>query len=316
MHATASAITRGTRRASTSALPGTNRPSTLRTPRSRSSSSSPWCEESSTARRTTRATCRARSPETGRPVGPEGSLQKSPGRSPSYAHDMASRAYVLSLPERVIRSALGLSAGLLREVGEVVLPQAVGRSALYRSLVDTTLRYVIEQVGGAKGLYPPEPPQPADFLARRGAGHAIELLGIVAFRVSPVWVLAALADLSGLGRRLIPEIAEALRAEGLVGETSRIESVDQLLDALEKTSSRLAQTMYVPPLNVAELRKEWQAIRSQARGANPLQLPSAAAVGKQWGQLKEESTRQGRSIFETSSLVAIAAVRALPAKAR
>jgi hypothetical protein len=129
-------------------------------------------------------------------------------------------------------------------------------------------------------------------------------------------VLAALADLSGLGRRLIPEIAEALRAEGLVGETSRIESVDQLLDALEKTSSRLAQTMYVPPLNVAELRKEWQAIRSQARGANPLQLPSAAAVGKQWGQLKEESTRQGRSIFETSSLVAIAAVRALPAKAR
>ncbi|HYL71130.1 MAG TPA: hypothetical protein VEY89_07505 [Candidatus Dormibacteraeota bacterium] len=230
---------------------------------------------------------------------------------------MASRAYVLSLPERVIRSALGLSAGLLREVGEVVLPQAVRRSALYRSLVDTTLRYVIEQVGGAKGVYPTEQPQPADFLARRGAGHAIELLGIVAFRVSPVWVLDALADLSGLGRRLIPEIAAALRAEGLVGETSsRIESVDQLLDALEKTSSRLAQTMYVPPLNVAELRKEWQAIRSQARGANPLQLPSAAAVGRQWGQLQEESTRQGRSIFETSSLVAIAAVRALPGKAR
>jgi hypothetical protein len=216
----------------------------------------------------------------------------------------------------VIRSALGLSAGLLREVGEVVLPQAVRRSALYRSLVDTTLRYVIEQVGGAKGAYPTEQPQPADFLARRGAGHAIELLGIVAFRVSPVWVLAALADLSGLGRRLIPEIAEALRAEGLVGETSRIESVDQLLDALEKTSSRLAQTMYVPPLNVAELRKEWQAIRSQARGANPPRLPSAAAVGRQWGQLREESARQGRSIFETSSLVAIAAVRALPGKAR
>jgi len=243
-------------------------------------------------------------------------LQETPGRSPSYAHDMASRAYVLSLPERVIRSALGLSAGLLREVGEVVLPQAVRRSALYKSLVDTTLRYVIEQVGGAKGVYPTEQPQPADFLARRGAGHAIELLGIVAFRVSPVWVLAALADLSGLGRRLIPEIAEALRAEGLVGETSRIESVDQLLDALEKTSSRLAQTMYVPPLNVAELRKEWQAIRNQARGANPLQLPSAAAVGRQWGQLQEESARQGRSIFETSSLVAIAAVRALPGKAR
>ncbi|HEY4971286.1 MAG TPA: hypothetical protein VII35_15400 [Steroidobacteraceae bacterium] len=229
---------------------------------------------------------------------------------------MASRAYLLSLPERVIRSALGLSAGLLREVGVVVLPQGVRRSALYRSLVDTTLRYVIEHVGGAEGVYPAEQPQPGDFLARRGAGHAIELLGIVAFRVSPVWVLAALSDLSGLGRRLIPEIAEALKAEGLLHEGSHFESVDQLLDGLEKTSSRLAQALYVPPLNVAELRKEWQTIRGQAQGANPLQLPSPAAIGKQWEQLKHESTRQRRSIFETSSVMAIAAVRALPNRAR
>jgi hypothetical protein len=74
--------------------------------------------------------------------------------------------------------------------------------------------------------------------------------------------------------------------------------------------------MTAPPLNVAELRKEWQTIRSQARGANLLRLPSPTAIGKQWEQLKQESTRQGRSIFETSSVMAIAAVRALPGKAR
>ena len=129
---------------------------------------------------------------------------------------MPSRAYLLSLPERVIRSALGLSAGLLREVSEVVLPAAVRRTQLYQSLVDTTLRFVIERVAGAKDVYAAEQALPDDFLMRRGAGNAIELLGIVAFRVSPVWVLAALADLSGLGRRLIPEIADALKAEGLL----------------------------------------------------------------------------------------------------
>jgi hypothetical protein len=67
---------------------------------------------------------------------------------------MPSRTYLLSLPERVIRSALAFSAGLLREIGEVVVPRAVRRGQLYRSLVDVTLRYVIEQVGGAKGVYP------------------------------------------------------------------------------------------------------------------------------------------------------------------
>src|SRR6202030_3247195 len=191
---------------------------------------------------------------------------------------MASRAFLLSLPERVIRSALGLSAGLLREVGVVVLPQGVRRSALYRSLVDTTLRYVIEHVGGAEGVYPAEQPQPGDFLTRRGAGHAIELLGIVAFRVSPVWVLAALADLSGLGRRLIPEIAEALKAEGLLHEESQFESVDQLLDSLERTSSRLAQTINAPPIDVPRLRKEWTEIRLQARGLKPVDLPSVKDI--------------------------------------
>src|SRR4051812_32200544 len=134
---------------------------------------------------------------------------------------MPSRAYLLSLPERVIRSALGLSAGVLREVGEVVLPRGVRRSQLYKSLVETTLRYVIEQVGGAKGVYPAETAQSDNFIARRSAGNAIELLGIVAFRVSPVWVLAALADLSGFGRRLIPEISEALKAQGLLEEDKR-----------------------------------------------------------------------------------------------
>jgi hypothetical protein len=228
----------------------------------------------------------------------------------------SSRAYLLSLPERVVRSALGLSAGLLREVGEVVLPRGVRRSQLYKSLVDATLRYVIEQVGGAKGIYPLETPQPDDFLARRGAGNAIELLGIVAFRVSPVWVLAALADLSGLGRRLIPEIAEALKAQGLLEKEAQFHGVDQLLDGLERTASRLAETFNTPPLDVDGLRKEWAEIRSQARGLKPTELPSAKAIDNQWEDLKQESARQGRSVFETSSVMAVSAVRALTDKAR
>jgi hypothetical protein len=228
---------------------------------------------------------------------------------------MPSRAYLLSLPERVIRSALGFSAGLLREIGEVALPRTVRRGQLYKSLVDTTLRYVIEQVGGAKGVYPSEVPPPQDFLARRGVGHAVELLGIAAFRVSPVWIFAALADLSGLGRRLIPEIAEALKEEGLLQKEAQFENVDQLLDSLEKTSSSLARTINAPPIDVAQLRKEWTEIRSQARGLKPVDLPSVKDISSRWEALKDEAARQGRSIFETSSLMAISAVRAVPDRA-
>lgn len=228
---------------------------------------------------------------------------------------MPSRGYLLSLPERVIRSALGFSAGLLREIGEVALPRTVRRTQLYKSLVETTLRYVIEEVGGARGIYGAELPQAQDFLARRGVGHGIELLGIAAFRISPVWVLAALADLSGLGRRLIPEIAEALKQEGLLEKEAQFENVDQLLDSLEKTSSRLAQTINVPPIDVPRLREEWTAIRLQARGLKPVDLPSVKDISSRWEALKDEAARQGRSIFEISSVMAISAVRTLPDRA-
>jgi hypothetical protein len=229
---------------------------------------------------------------------------------------MPSRAYLLSLPERVIRSALGLSAGLLREIGEVVVPRAMRRGQLYKSLVDTTLRYMIEQVGGAKGVYPTEVPQTRAFLARRGVGHVIELLGIAAFRISPVWVFAALADVSGIGRRLIPEIAEALKEEGLLEKETQFETVDQLLDGLEKTSSHLAQTINVPPLDVAGLRAEWSEMRLHARELKPLDSPSVEYISEQWEELKHEAARQGRSVFATSSVMAISAVRSLPARAR
>jgi hypothetical protein len=229
---------------------------------------------------------------------------------------MPSRAYLLSLPERAIRSALAFSAGLLREISEVAVPSSVRRGQLYKNLVDTTLRYVIEEVGAVKGVYPTESPQSQAFLARRGVGHAIELLGLVAFKVSPVWVFAALADLSGLGRRLIPEIARALQEEGLLEKEAHVESVDQLLDGLEKASARLAQTLNVPPIDVASLRREWAEIQTHARGLKPVALPSAKTITSRWGELKDEAARQHRSIFETSSLMAIAAVRRLPARVR
>jgi hypothetical protein len=225
---------------------------------------------------------------------------------------MAIKTYLLSLPERLVRSTLGLSAGAARELGEVAIPRGVRRSQLYRNLVDTTLRYLIEQVGGAEGVYPAGDQGDKNFLVRRTAGNAIEALGIVAFRASPVWVLAALADLCGMGRFLIPEIAEALKAEGLLDQDTQFDSVDHLLDGLERTSARLAATVNTPPLDVAGLRKEWQAIREDARSIPPDTLPSRDDIRDVWTRLKQESAHHNRSVFETSSILAVSVVQHVP----
>lgn len=169
---------------------------------------------------------------------------------------MSIKTYLISLPERIVRSTLGFSAGVVRELGDVAIPIDIRRGELYRNLVDTTLRFFIEQVGGAEGTYPQADAIAERFLARRTAGNAIEALGVIAFRASPVWVLAALADVCGIGRRVIPEIADALKQEGLLDADVEVTTVDQLLDGLERTSARLAATVNTPPLDIATLRAE------------------------------------------------------------
>jgi hypothetical protein len=226
------------------------------------------------------------------------------------------RNFLLSLPERGVRSVTALAGGLFREVGEVSIPQTIRRSQLYRNLVEATLRFLIEQVGQVKGVYPNKEKLSKDFLVRRAVGNGIELLGILAFRASPVWVLAALADASGAGRYLIREIASSLKDEGLLDSAAEFTTVDEMLDGLEASAGRIAASVNTPPLDVAALREEWSALRRDLSRIPPKQLPNVHALRDLWSEMKQEAQKQNRTVFQVSSLMAMSAVANLPQKAR
>ena len=228
-----------------------------------------------------------------------------------------STGYALSLPERILRSLSGLLAGTAREIGEVILPARVRRSRLYSAVVGATLRFLIEQVAEIeKTGAATDPPLPADFLMRRVAGNVVEIAGIAAFHASPVWVLAALSDLAGAGRDLTAEIAEALQVAGLLPPGHRFSSVNDLLDGLERTTGQMVQTVNTPPLNVAAMRDEWHKLCHEAVRIPKAALPDAKQLWAQWNDLKQEAARQQTSVLELSSLMAMAAIRALPENAR
>jgi len=220
--------------------------------------------------------------------------------------------YVVSLPERVVRSAAALAGGLIREIGDVSLPAAVRRTKSYQMMVDIALRFMIEQVGEVKGVYPSGGQLANNFLARRTAGHGIELAGFLAFRASPVWIMAALADVSGAGRHIVQEIAEALKQEGLLAGNAKFENVDQLLEGLEQTASQVADLCNAPPLDVAGLRREWATFRAAVAKIPPRNLPSAGFLRQHWEELKAEAAAQNRGVFELSSVMAVSAIASVP----
>ncbi|HTW67129.1 MAG TPA: hypothetical protein VME17_21065 [Bryobacteraceae bacterium] len=220
--------------------------------------------------------------------------------------------YVVSLPERAVRSLAALAGGLIREIGDVSLPAEVRRTKSYQMMVEIALRFMIEQVGEVKGVYPTGGQLASNFLLRRTAGHGIELAGLLAFRASPVWIMAALADVSGAGRFIVQEIAEAMQQEGLLARDARFENVDQLLEGLELTAGQVADLCNAPPLDVASLRREWAAFRTAAAKIPPRNLPTAGFLREHWESLKAEAAAQNRGVFEVSSIMAVSTLVRVP----
>jgi hypothetical protein len=150
-------------------------------------------------------------------------------------------------------------------------------------MVETTLRFLIEQVGQVEGAYPSDGKLSQKFLIKRMLGDGIDLAGIVAFHASPVWVFAALADLSGAGRQLVDEIATSLKNEGLLDRDTKFAGVDQILDGLERTSGQLAASVRYPTteyFGAAQRMERAETSRSDHPTAQPaFARCRAAAVG-------------------------------------
>ena len=135
-----------------------------------------------------------------------------------------------------------------------------------------------------KGVYPKNA-ELEDFLVKRTASHGIELLGLLTLHVSPIWVLAALADATGAGHALIEQIADSLKQEGLLERDAHFETLDQVLNGLEKTSAQLADTLNMPPVTLKGLRREWEKLREALPNVPAANLPTLAALETVWNKL-------------------------------
>jgi hypothetical protein len=215
-----------------------------------------------------------------------------------------SRSYLASVPERTARAGAALTGGLVYEASEVMLPLAVRRSKLYQAIVGRLLRIIIELVGGVEGVYPTQAMPVRELLVRKTAGNVVELSSFLAVGWSPVWLLAGASDLVGGTKVYLRTLVTELQDAGLLEADADVASFEELLTALEDTSGVLADTVDVPPLNVASVRTSWQELQRQAAD-----LPDAAGLEKIFGELQLAARREDRSILEISSMVALGAVR-------
>ena len=185
------------------------------------------------------------------------------------------------------------SAAPLHETFQLALPRVVRSSRLYEATAKNLLRVTIELVGGV--VPPPRSPTrssptPGRLAVRKGAGNVVELGSIAAFGFSPLWILAAAADVDAAARASTStRSSRELVAERVLPEDSRPDSVDELLAALEGVSGTSARLIDIPPLELDALRQSLADLRRDATS-----LPTPAELARVFDGLREAARRERR----------------------
>lgn len=212
--------------------------------------------------------------------------------------------FLLTLPERTFRAVAALAGGTIHETAELVLPRLVRRSRLYEATARNLLRISIELVGGVEappGAADEYEPDAKKLAVRKTAGNVVELGSIAAFGFSPLWLLAAAADVTHGTRVYLDALVGELKTAGVLAPEAHLRSIDDLLGALEGSSGTTARLIDIPPLELAALRQSLADLRQDAAG-----LPAPAELASLYAGLRTTAVRERRSLLEVSAGIGIA----------
>ena len=211
-------------------------------------------------------------------------------------------SFLLSLPERAVRAIAATVGGTLHETFQLALPRVVRRSRLYEATAKNLLRVTIELMGGV----PPQAPVadehgriPVASPSARGRQRG-ELGSIAAFGFSPLWILAAAADVTRGSRTYLEALVGELVGEGVLPDGSRPGSVDELLGALERVWGRAPARGHP----AARGRRAQAIARRDPPGRRV--APTPAELARVFDGLRETARRERTSLLEVSVGVGLA----------
>lgn len=204
-----------------------------------------------------------------------------------------STLYTLSLPERYLRGLTALLGGMLRETTELLVPNFVKDTTTYNIFVGNLLRFAIENVGEVEGVYSDEG-LGEDYASRKLLGNAIEGIGIATVHVSPLWIFAFFADSVKGGQIYLKRLRAELIEKGYIDSGDESDSIQDLLEGIERTTTSFAQNIDTPPISKAEVMDNLKEIQDSVGGL-------FSKTGKVAGEVKVEVSNLMQDFLETAS---------------
>lgn len=213
--------------------------------------------------------------------------------------------YVVSLPERLVRTTAASGGGLLLETADHILPPPVRDAKIYQCLIARPLRITVEAVGGVSGRFPMQEMSSQELIQRKVAGNFVEAFSVFTVGFSPLWFLAVASDVTGGTRVYLDAFVRELKKADILPDNTDVSSVDDLLAVLDRTVGQAADTIDIPPTAISDMHDSVDLLRENAE-----LIPGPQRLAELFSQLNEAAREQKRSPLVVSTLVAAGALQA------
>jgi len=222
----------------------------------------------------------------------------------------ANLRYVLSLPERTLRSLAAVAGGTSLLLTDALFPDALRGTTMYRVFVGDTQRFVIDKVaqvqreGRGDGT-----PVSDDYVRRKMVGNALEAAGLLAMHFSPLWVFAIAGDAAAGSRVFLHRLVGHLKQNGVIPPEADPTDLVDLLDAIQAASRRSAVAINTPPLSRAELAtlaRELTASYGAMFATSRRLLPEFETL---WARMERLARRENVSLAQLGGIMTVDVAR-------
>ena len=218
--------------------------------------------------------------------------------------------YLVSFPERAIRSAAALVGGTSLLLTETLLPDVVRSTTTYRVFIGDLQKTLITRV--AQVQMASESPENAitnQYLQKKIVGSSLEAIGLLTVRFSPVWALAIISDAAGGSQVFVNRLVQNLKANGLIDPQSEPKSLADLLAAIQNAANTSVRAIDTPPLSEAELTAVTDELAADYGDMSTKSQHLLSRINAIGTRMEDVATEQGLSLEQVNGIMTIDAAK-------
>ncbi len=217
--------------------------------------------------------------------------------------------YLVSLPERTLRSLAAVAGGTTSLLTDTLFPEVLRGTTMYRIFIGDAQKFIIEKIAEVQAQQDADKGDPGAsdpaYLQKKMIGGALETAGLLAMHFSPLWVFAVAGDAAAGTGAFLDRLVKHLKRNGVIAEETQVKGLTDVLEAMQAASQRSASAIDTPPLSREEINKLAEEMTSTYQNMFSSVTNLVPRLDDLWSRMERVASRENVSLERIGGILTV-----------